>query len=132
MVAFTGVLTGTITLGDEQVLIYNKVLLNVGNGYNIKSGHFVAPVSGIYSVSVSLMGFQSNSVHLQLVKDGKELVRLWTAIGSHRLGAQTIAVQLRKNEAVWVRRRKETGGKIYGGEPFNTFSVVLVASGVYQ
>ncbi|KAK3090389.1 hypothetical protein FSP39_011452 [Pinctada imbricata] len=121
-----------VTLGSEQVLIYNKVLLNVGNGYNLRSGHFVAPVSGIYSASVSLMGYYTNSVYLQLVKDGKELVRLWTNKGRHELGAQTIAVQLRKNEAVWVRLLKSIGGKIYGSEPYNTFSVVLVASGVYQ
>ena len=49
-IAFTAYLDHDLNnLGTDQVLPFNKVLLNDGQGYNNYTGTFVAPVSGVYS-----------------------------------------------------------------------------------
>ena len=138
MVAFTAVLArGSIDLGPHQTLIYDKILLNVGGGYKIRSGHFEAPVSGIYSVSVTLLAQWTNRVELDLIKNGVVQVRLVTQNGDRsEMSSQTIVLALGRNDSVWVRRGQETknlnrGGKIYGLQPYNSFSVSLLARGKY-
>lgn len=36
----------------NTVVVFDAVLTNAGNGYNSGSGIFVAPVSGLYSISL--------------------------------------------------------------------------------
>lgn len=74
-----------------------------------------------------MMGDPSNHIHLLLVLNSNELVRLYTAgNGRYELSSQTINVLLSKNDKVWVQRRKGSGSKIYGGERFNVFSGILL------
>ncbi|CAG2257401.1 unnamed protein product [Mytilus edulis] len=40
------------TLVSHQIIEYDKVLLNDGNGYDVRHGHFTTPVKGVYLLSV--------------------------------------------------------------------------------
>ncbi|KAL4225574.1 Complement C1q-like protein 4 [Mactra antiquata] len=53
-VAFTLYLDHTLTnLGGNQPIVYNKAILNDGNGYSNRSGIFRVPVTGVYLFSWS-------------------------------------------------------------------------------
>ena len=133
MVVFTGILTHDVDLGQNQAVMYDKVLLNVGRGYNSKTGHFVAPVSGIYSVSASVLGLSTKHTMLEIVKDGEEIVTLWAyGIGRAELATHSIHIALRRGEAVWVMRPKTRyTAHLYGRRPYNSFSVALLHIGNY-
>jgi hypothetical protein len=73
----------SISLGSKQVIRYDKTITNVGKAYTPSTGIFLVPLSGIYTLSVSMMGHPHNGIHLQLVRNGSELVRLWTG-GANR------------------------------------------------
>jgi len=116
-----------VSLGEEEIIRYDNVLTNIGNAYHSGTGIFTVKTSGLYSLTASMMGDSSNYIHLLLVLNSNELVRLYTAgEKKYELASQTINVLLSKNDKVWVQRKKGSGSKIYGGERFNVFSGVLL------
>ncbi|XP_052782456.1 complement C1q tumor necrosis factor-related protein 3-like [Mya arenaria] len=57
-VAFLATLTNHIThAGALQPIAFNRVVTNVGGAYNVHLGSFVAPVSGIYVFSTTLLSY---------------------------------------------------------------------------
>ena len=49
-VAFSVALEHNITLSMGEHVVYDKILVNVGNAYNQNSGEFTVPVDGLYVV----------------------------------------------------------------------------------
>lgn len=49
-IAFTAGLTKNITMQGGTNVIFDKIITNVGNGYDKRSGNFVAPQTGTYLV----------------------------------------------------------------------------------
>ena len=128
MVAFTAILSKDLSLGSKQVIRYDNVITNVGKAYTPSTGIFLVPLSGIYTLSVSMMGHPDNGVHLQLVRNGSELVRLWTGGGgSYELASHTINVELTRGDRIWVQRRDGTGANVYGTQTYNIFSAALLS-----
>ncbi|VDI61421.1 Hypothetical predicted protein [Mytilus galloprovincialis] len=54
-IAFSATRTTDITLSSLQTLLFDKVYLNEGGGYNAHTGLFTAPVNGIYYFAVSFL-----------------------------------------------------------------------------
>lgn len=71
-VAFTAILSRDTTVGGKEVVKYDRVLTNVGGAYKSSTGIFTAPYKGIYTISCSLLSSTSNSVHLDITKNGKK------------------------------------------------------------
>ena len=40
---------------QEKTVVYNRVDLNVGNGYDVKNGVFTAPVAGLYVFNAGML-----------------------------------------------------------------------------
>ena len=45
-------------LGADQNIAFENVITNVGDAYNSHAGVFIAPVSGIYVFSTSIMSYR--------------------------------------------------------------------------
>ena len=127
MVAFTATLSKEISLGRTEVIKYDNVITNVGKAYTPSTGIFLVPLSGIYTLSVSMMGDPTNAIHLQLERNGNELVRLYTGgAGSYELASHTINVELTRGDRVWVQRWKDAVGRKLNGGPYNNFSAAFL------
>lgn len=130
IIAFSAVLTQKVILGQLQEIKYDKVLLNIGHGYDPRHGHFTAPTKGVYLISVSTMkNHIAESIFVELVKDGVQLVSNEASTEEYNAGSHTIPVLLEQGEMVWVRHYKLTTPVTVHGEPDEpmcSFSGVLL------
>ncbi|XP_063420692.1 uncharacterized protein LOC134705907 [Mytilus trossulus] len=116
-VAFAVQLTKEITtLGSHQIIEYDKVLLNDGNGYDVRHGHFTTPVKGVYLMSVVVYTDRQNTIHLDLVKNGHLITSVF-ADGRTDFASSTIVfpILLQQGDMVWLRTHQGDEGKALSG-----------------
>ncbi|XP_052083632.1 caprin-2-like [Mytilus californianus] len=128
-VGFTAALTSVISLGQHQPVEYDKVITNVGKGFDARHGHFVAPVKGLYILSATILNSEGKEMHMEMVKNGVQLVAFYADPDDYSMGSQTIVLSLKANDMVWIRHcRVKRPSPIYGkpDQPINTFSGALI------
>ncbi|XP_071143978.1 C1q-related factor-like [Mytilus edulis] len=126
-VGFTAVLTHDVTLGPHQTLEYDKVLTNIGNGYDVRHGYFTVPISGLYIVSATTCSGANEGIWTEIVRNGIQLVALYG--DDYDFGSHTIVVSLEQNDEVWVRNYASSGTvHSIGTRYYSSFSGVLIAA----
>lgn len=68
-------------------------------------------------------------MHMEMVKNGVQLVAFYADPDVYSMGSQTIVIALEANDMVWIRHFLTTGSaSIYGRpkQPINTFSGALL------
>lgn len=102
MVAFTASLSHDINVAVGQTVIFDRVLLNLGNAYHETYGHFTAPVDGIYQFAVSLLNNGRNA-YFTLTKNGNEHLVYIYSRHDFVPGTSVIEVQLQARDVVFVK-----------------------------
>ena len=134
-VAFFARLTNlTPHLDPNQDIVFDHVVTNVGNGYHSSHGLFVAPVSGIYVISTTLLSYLDGPGvhvnHAKLVKNGQLLARLEQSdIAGWDTSSLTIVVELLKDDDVAVQN-SDYYNMTYWGDNYSTFSGFLLYENV--
>ena len=62
-----------VTLAKEEIMPFDRIYDNVGNGFNVSTATFTAPYNGTYQFSVTVMNKDNTNVHLQLTLNGEFL-----------------------------------------------------------
>ncbi|XP_045187954.2 complement C1q tumor necrosis factor-related protein 3-like [Mercenaria mercenaria] len=118
-----------------ETIKFETVITSIGGGYDNQTGVFVAPVSGIYVFSCSLLDHMGPEVgvpnsamlHAEIVHNQRVLGRIFAhATVTYRdQGAQTLFAQVSQGDQVWVRTidNHDLG---LGGELYSTFSGYLL------
>ena len=111
-------------LGKNQVMIFDRVLTNIGNAYHAHSGIFTAPVHGVYFVSVTVSGWVHTMGHsyLHVMQSGNSLCSIWAARGDQ--SSQTLILRLKKNDEIYVIN--SVASDIILGESYSSFSGFLI------
>ncbi|XP_045194302.2 complement C1q-like protein 4 [Mercenaria mercenaria] len=119
-VAFTAYLDHHMThLGDNQAIVYNKILLNAGEAYNIHNGMFTAPISGVYIFSWSCTARRTGSsfdIWVTLVVNSATQT---TAVAESQStyydhqGSSTVIIHVNKGDIVWTKRLSSGGAEIH-------------------
>ena len=123
-VAFTACHTLYATLGAQQTVKYNSVTTNIGNAYDPRDGHFEAPVTGLFSFSLTGMAFQTTAISLGVLKNNAEIGAIYTNVGFADSGSITVHTQLSSGDHVWVENRSGAGARLHNGA-YNCFSGIL-------
>jgi hypothetical protein len=66
LVAFSVALQHSINLGQDQPVEFDKVVTNIGNGFDVRHGHFTAPVKGLYFISGSIFTNAGYYAHIDI------------------------------------------------------------------
>ena len=125
-VGFTAGVTLDSTTWNSGTLIFNSVIVNVGNGYNPSTGVFTSPVAGTYVFYVTTVEYSTQGLYVDIVLNSVSKVRM---IGHGSAGFQTgtnmVVLNLNKGDSVWVRHAY---GRGYYSEstPETTFSGFLI------
>jgi hypothetical protein len=101
--------------GIHQNIIFDTVVTNVGNGYHTHVGTFIAPVSGTYVFSATLLSFYHLNAHAQFVKNGQVVTTMYVS-GYEAVWdttSQTIVLQLQKGDDLTVQN-SDTDKSFYG------------------
>ncbi|KAJ8306996.1 hypothetical protein KUTeg_015080 [Tegillarca granosa] len=128
-VAFTAQLSHDIGhLGSNEAIIFDKVVTNHGNGYESQTGHFTAPVAGIYHFTTTVMAYGDENVHIQIVKNGNEIARGYTSSIDFETSVAVVIVQMAAGDRVWVRHFFDTTTPHIHGLGYTSFSGFLITS----
>jgi len=86
-----------------QVLTYDEVPVNEGNGYTSHDGIFIAPVSGVYVFSVTLVSVRDTWMRVVLVVNGVEMATIASDRADYLQASSTIVAHVQNGEHVLVR-----------------------------
>nr|XP_022295428.1 C1q-related factor-like [Crassostrea virginica] len=125
-VAFTAGINSSSTTFKSEILVFNNVISNVGNGYNKNTGIFTAPTNGTYVFSVAAVEYRRNFLYWDIVVNNMSKVRLMGDNGGpFNTATNTVVLSLTKNDQVWVKRMRGTG--YYSASvPLVTFTGYLI------
>lgn len=116
MVGFSVHLRNRVTTGGLRPTIkFEHVVTNVGNGYDVNTGIFTAPVPGLYFFSAELAS--PSNARFYLMFNGTVVTYLFT-IGANtkwESSSESITLKLELGDKVWVNGL----GTIEGYEPHN-------------
>lgn len=122
-------------MGTHQAIEYDKVITNVGHGYDTRHGHFISPKRGIYLLSVTAHSENDakQKIALDLVVNGSIIFPLEPdgSGGSESNMSQVFPIVLEQGDMVWLRTKTGYDGKyLYGSTVWmmNTFSGVLLSA----
>lgn len=119
--AFTASLTSARKLGYE-VVIFDKIWLNMGGAYDQDTGFFTAPKTGLYSISTTVMSNSASYLHCDLWKNSEKMVR---AFGTDlSTGTLNVVLALEMNDTVYVKHL--SGTETIYGDHRSTFSGYLI------
>jgi hypothetical protein len=129
-VAFTAGVTSTSTSWNSGVLVFSKIITNVGNTYNPSTGKFTAPTQGNYVFFVNVQSYSTNSIYVDIVLNGSTKVRTsafsYNDKDNEDAGPNMVVLTLQKGDNVWVKHYSGTGYQTHSNGPITTFSGFLI------
>jgi hypothetical protein len=111
----------------NQIIVFDLIKTNVGNGYNNASGKFVAPVDGYYLLSCSLLSWPGEEFSASIDVNNSRKAHLYERGTDLRYGmaSQTIIVELKASDVVSVKTQNNNAINIHG-LGYSNFNGVLI------
>ncbi|XP_051256979.1 cerebellin-1-like [Dicentrarchus labrax] len=130
-VIFSAATEGDRAIGPfntETTLIYRRVITNIGNAYNQFSGHFIAPVAGVYHFSIFYHAGGKHRVRLFLYKNNHIMAETHdhpSISDTADNGGNAVFLELQPGDNVYVNMHINT--HVWGCPTTTTFSGFLVS-----
>jgi len=127
LAAFTAIkVASQSSVGVNQNIIFEKVLLNEGNGFHSQHGIYIATQRGVYMFTANLVHVnQPGPFHAALVHNGNVIVKLHGESNTWDQTSQTVYLSLAAGDEVYVRNIDYEHETIYG-DSYSSFSGMLV------
>ncbi|XP_071153986.1 complement C1q-like protein 3 [Mytilus edulis] len=118
---------GMIPLAKGQILIFDKVQINVGGGYNPTTGYFTVPKAGLYLVSCTVRSNGGKHLHVWLKKNDNRVTLAYG--GNWNEGSFSIPVQAAEGDRLVIVH--DTGSYVNNeyvqGSIISFFSAVFIS-----
>ncbi|XP_062619515.1 heavy metal-binding protein HIP-like [Saccostrea cucullata] len=118
-IAFQSSLTNKLeNMGNQQTVIFDRVTLNEGNGYDKKTGIFTAPEEGVYTFSWAMMSKRDKYFISEIVHDGNLIAYNHSdgrGLTGYVTSSNTSNIKMKKGEKVWIRAHGSYGQFANGG-----------------
>ncbi|XP_069120450.1 cerebellin-3-like [Argopecten irradians] len=126
-IGFSATLSAHTALGVNQIIVFDTVVSNDGNGYDPHQGHFTAPITGLYAFSVTVMCYGSESyLHVAIIKDGHQIGVAFANGNNSDNGSKLVVVPLQQGQSVWVEHALDPSGYRIHGNAYSSFSGFLI------
>ena len=111
------------TLRDiNDVVKFEDVTVNRGQGYNPSTGVFTAPWNGLYHISCSIRAYSTSSVHYQLNKNGAAHTYGHSNSGGYISSTINAIVEMKKGDRVFIKHWNRSSTQKITGNHHSTFS----------
>ncbi|XP_030008745.1 complement C1q-like protein 2 [Sphaeramia orbicularis] len=116
---------------SDQIAMYETVFINMGEGYDVDTGVFTAPVSGVYSITVTVYsdaGSENSQLHAcaQLHVNGMTVAGASEQNTHDQEDSVSIVVARELNEGDEVSVNLPAGCMLCDDSHYNTFSAFLL------
>ena len=106
--------------GINDVVKFDDVRINRGQGYNPSTGVFTAPRKGLYHISCLILGY-GNIINYQLSKNDAVYTKGYSDKGRHTSSTISSLVEMKKGDRVFIKHNVSGSQQIHGVH-FSTFS----------
>ena len=117
--AFGASSTKNENLDNNEVVKFDKVWTNIGNGYDSSSGVFTAPRGGVYQFSCSAMTLSGKTLRLHLMKNDQRTVSLYPGTSGHNMGTLNMVLELKKGDRVYIKHLGSGSNSLYSEAGYN-------------
>jgi hypothetical protein len=98
--------TYSFTLEKKSILVFERVVINIGGHYNNIDGIFVAPKTGIYLFAWTVCTNGANYAYTELMVNNTMISRAGEYEGSgnnYDCGSMTAVCRMDKDKHAWIR-----------------------------
>ena len=110
-----------ILKGIDDVVTFDDVRVNRGQGYNSLTGVFTAPRKGLYHFSCVITAHSSHHVHYQLNKNDAVYINGYSNKSGHATSTISDVVEMKKGDRVFIKHGNSNYEEITGSH-HSTFS----------
>ncbi|XP_062613566.1 uncharacterized protein LOC134275303 [Saccostrea cucullata] len=125
-VAFTAGVTSQCNSRRSGTLVFDKIVYNIGGGYDSSTGVFTAPVDGNFVFLANVQAYSNHYVFTYIVLNGSAKVTTMAFSGSshqtYSAGPNLVVLKLQQGDRVWVKCYSGAGYHTQGDAPMTTFS----------
>ncbi|XP_063407291.1 complement C1q-like protein 4 [Mytilus trossulus] len=118
--AFFATLKATQNLGRKDVLKFSNVVTNIGSGYDVNTGIFRAPKTGVYEFSANFISNGDMWLEINLMKNGHFIARGHCAKTHGVAGTLQVILELQKGDTIYLQHPRDSGS-VYGAD-YSMFS----------
>ena len=101
-VAFYVKLSQTTSITEGSILIYDVIVTNVGDGYNVDFGSFVTPIHGLYYIELYMQTYQNVNSPLGIFLNSEAQCTA-QALTDYEQGTCSILMELQVGDVINVR-----------------------------
>ncbi|XP_022088379.1 collagen alpha-1(X) chain-like [Acanthaster planci] len=126
-VAFSAYRTTQVT-GNGDVIIFDNIETNLGDGYNSQSGVFTCSMPGAYFFTTSLHRIASTvRPHVQLKKNGRLVFSIYdTGDNNYHQSSNSAVINLALGDRVWLEFGSNNRGIYSDANRYSFFSGFLI------
>lgn len=121
--AFTASLSDGYQVNTDEIIKFDAVWVNIGDGYNPDSGVFTAPKSGLYLISNTIRSYGDDDLQCSLWVNDESTV--FSAGSSTSSGTLTILMMIQKGDRICITSFDDFKKVIFGHD-FSMFSAFLL------
>ncbi|XP_061193638.1 complement C1q tumor necrosis factor-related protein 3-like [Saccostrea echinata] len=129
-VAFTAGVTSTSSSWNSGTLVFDRIVYNIGGGYDSSTGVFTSPVDGHFVFFANVQSYSNHYVFTYIVLNGSAKVTTMAYSASfhqtYSAGPNLVVLKLQKGDQVWVKCYSGAGYHTQGDAPMTTFSGFLI------
>ncbi|XP_038075633.1 uncharacterized protein LOC119743302 [Patiria miniata] len=129
VVAFSAYRTTSVTGGGGDVIIFDNIESNLGDGYDSQSGVFSCSIPGVYFFTATLQRMSSVHPFVHLKKNGERIFGIYDNHGGYRHQSSNSAVLvLATGDRVWLEFGSSNKGIYSNSDKYSFFSGFLFSN----
>lgn len=122
---FVGLSENMGPISENTDVKFDRVVTNVGDGYDMETGKFTAPVDGVYQFNIIISAQGRQKAAVMVLKNGEMVTTVWAeSVPSWATSSNVAVLSLSKGDRVWLTLLSRAS--YLHGYMYSTFSGFII------